>query len=636
MTKEAIREELIKTHQLLAAEKEADLEFHRKKIQSLPLQQRVKEGYAWYPVMVLKSGFTIGNRAYVIVERPEPYKADQFRAGKMVSLFCNLPAKKEDRGGIIQYCDRRKMKIILNTADAPDWLNMGHIGVDLVFDDRTYMEMEKALRKVIEARDNRLADLRDVILGRYQAQYRSVNEMIVSPVLNESQNAAMRSAIGALDVTLVHGPPGTGKTTTTVEIVKQLIQTERTVLVCAPSNAAVDLLTERLAAASISVLRIGNISRVDDEVVSHTLDMKIHNHPDYKQIKKLKIEAAELRRKAKKFKRNFGPEQRKSRGQLFKEAGEVSGWAKQLEDRMLDNLINSAQVITCTLIGANNPVIEKQHYRTVIIDEAAQALEPACWVSIAKADRVIFAGDPFQLPPTIKSNEARRGGLGQTLLEKSLSRQPFNNLLEVQYRMNEAIMGFSNQQFYDGRLIAADSVANHALAADEEASVVFVDTAGADCSEQIQQAYQSKYNEAEFNILREHLYALIDHCDVHQIAPLPSIALISPYREQVNVMRTAVKEDARLADLPIVINTIDGFQGQERDVVYISLVRSNEKCEIGFLKDYRRMNVAMTRARKKLVIVGDSATIGADDFYAAFLDYVEKKGQYRTAWEFMA
>ena len=638
MTPAAITAELQELQKLLALEKAADLEYHRKKIQSLPLEKRVKEGYSWYGgVTVTKSGYTIGNRAYVIIERPLPHTPDQFRAGKTVSLFTKQPSvHKPEQSGIIQFTDRARMKIVLNSSDLPDWLGLGLIGVDLLFDDRTYREMEKAVKYVIEARGNRLAELRDVILGRTQAQYREVNEFLRSEQLNDSQNAALRDVIGSFELTVVHGPPGTGKTTTLVQVVKQLLQAEATVLVTAPSNTAVDLLTERLAKEGLNVVRIGNLSRVDEEVLHQTLDYQIAHHPDSKQIKKLKIEAAELRRKAKQFKRKFGAEQRQSRGQMFREAGEINGWANQLEQRLLDNLIDGAQVITCTLVGAANNVLGNRTFRTVVIDEAAQALEPATWIPIIRGARVVLTGDPFQLPPTIKSHEARRGGLEITLIEKALRRQAHTSLLRTQYRMHETIMNFSNQQFYDGQLLAAPQVAQQTLLKDPEPPVIFIDTAGTDFQEQVQDAYQSRYNEGEFQILCEHLYTLLEHCYAHEILPLPSIALISPYREQVMMMKKAVKNDERLANVPITINTIDGFQGQERDVVYISLVRSNSKTEIGFLKDYRRMNVAMTRARHKLVIVGDSATIGNDDFYSAFLEYCETHGTYRTAWEFMA
>lgn len=638
MTPAAITAELQELQQLLALEKKADLEYHRQKIQSLPLEKRVKEGYSWYGgVTVTKSGYTIGSRAYVIIERPLPHPPDQFRAGKTVSLFTKQDAAfKPERSGIIQFADRGRMKIVLNTSDLPDWLGMGQIGVDLLFDDRTYREMEKAIKQVIGVKGDRLAELRDVLLGRQQAQFREVNEFLRSDTLNDSQNEALRDVIGSYELTVIHGPPGTGKTTTLVQVVKQLLQAESTILVTAPSNTAVDLLTERLAAVGLNVVRIGNISRVDEEVLRQTLDYQIANHPDSKEIKKLKIEAAELRRKAKQFKRKFGTEQRQSRGQMFKEAGLAMGYANQLEQRLLDMLLDGAQVITCTLVGAANSMLGKRHFRTVIIDEAAQALEPATWIPILRAGRVVLTGDPFQLPPTIKSHEARRGGLEVTLIEKALQRQSHTSLLRTQYRMHETIMNFSNHQFYAGELEAAPQVAQTALAHDPETPVVFIDTAGTDFQEQVQPNYQSKYNEGEFNILLEHLYALLEHCYSYEIAPLPSIALISPYREQVMMMKKLVKEDTRLIDVPITINTIDGFQGQERDVVYISLVRSNAKTEIGFLKDYRRMNVAMTRARQKLVIVGDSATIGNDQFYTDFLEYCEAYGTYRTAWEFMA
>lgn len=637
LTTADITAELKDLKELLALEKEADLEYHRQKILNLPLDKRVSEGYSWYNVTVTKSGYTIGDRAFVIVERPLPHRPDQFRAGNMVNFFTKQPSvHKPERSGVIQYVDRAKMKIILNSADLPDWLNVGLIGVDLLFDDRTYREMEKAITAVQKAKGNRLAELRDIILGKQAAQFREVNEFLRSDRLNESQNAAMRDVIGSYELTVVHGPPGTGKTTTLVQTVIQLLQAEPTVLLCAPSNTAVDLLTERVAAEGINVLRIGNISRVDEEVLRHTLDYQVANHPDAKTIKKLKVEAAELRRKAKRFKRNFGQEERTKRGAMFKEAGEISGWANQLEQRLIDQLLEGARVITCTLVGAASSMLAKRHFRTVIIDEAAQALEPATWIPILKAGRVVLTGDPYQLPPTIKSHEARRRGLEVTLIEKSLKRQERTSLLRTQYRMNEVIMNFSNQQFYDGKLLADPSVKDWTIAKAPTPPVEFVDTAGTDFQEQVQPTFQSRYNEGEFQILCEHLYALLEHCDTCGIAPLPSIALISPYREQVVMMKQAVKQDPKLQAVPMTINTIDGFQGQERDVVYISLVRSNDKSEIGFLKDYRRMNVAMTRARQKLVIVGDSATIGKDNFYKSFLDYCDKHGAYRTAWEFMA
>jgi ATP-dependent RNA/DNA helicase IGHMBP2 len=404
------------------------------------------------------------------------------------------------------------------------------------------------------------------------------------------------------------------------------------VLVTAPSNTAADLLTERLAAKGLNVVRIGHISRVDESLVQHTLEAQLAQHPESRNIKKVKIQAAEYRRKARRYKRTFGPEERRKRYQLMGEARELSAWARQLEDRLLDQILSSANVVTCTLVGAAHPVLQNRKFRTVVIDEAAQALEPACWIPLLKASRVVMAGDPFQLPPTVKSMEARRSGLETTLIEKCLLRVDQVCLLNVQYRMNREIMTFSNQWFYDGSLQAHSSVASHRLKAVEEDPVLFIDTAGCGFEEELEPEYKSRYNPGEFNILREHLYQLVDALYEGEV---PTMGIISPYREQVHYLKRNLAEDEHFQQLSPAIDTIDGFQGQERDVIYISLVRSNSKGEIGFLKDYRRMNVAMTRARKMLVVIGDSATIGNDSFYQQFLDHCEKEGKYLSAWEFM-
>lgn len=630
-----IQEALASLRKLVQLEKEEDFEQHRQKIQQLPLDKRVSEGYSWYPVQVTKSGYALGDRAYVIVERNGADKPDQFRAGKTVNLFTRQPeVRHPEKGGVIQFVNRNRMKIILNSSDLPDWLGMGQIGVDLMFDERTYLEMDKALVQLMKAKGNRLAELRDILFGRQAALFQPIEHTYELPELNPSQNAAVNQILASRDVAVIHGPPGTGKTTTLVQAIKLLSQQEGTVLVTAPSNTAVDVLTERLADAGLNVVRVGNISRIDESILSHTLDVQISRHPDNKHIKKVKIEAAELRRQAMRYKRSFGPEDRQNRGHLFRQAGELNAWARQLEDRLLDQILDGAQVITCTLVGAAQEVLQKRHFRTVLIDEAAQALEPACWIPIIKASRVVLAGDPFQLPPTVKSREAEKAGLNITLIEKCLERLPVSSLLNTQYRMNELIMGFSNQRFYAGALQAADGVRDHRLPIPDDHPLVFIDTAGCGFDEKLQAAYLSRYNPEEFQILREHLYALISaHREQEQ--ELPEIAIISPYREQVKHMESAIAEDTDLNGVILDVDTIDGFQGQESDVVYISLVRSNGKSEIGFLKDYRRMNVAMTRARRQLVIIGDSATIGNDPFYTEMLEYCEVFGQYRTAWEYM-
>lgn len=607
---------------------------HLEVIQRLPLVQRIAKGYSWYPVSIIKSGHGIGERPFITIERSSE-EDHQFRAGTSVNLFTQQAhAHRPQVSGVIQYVKRNRMKIILSGQDIPDWVGGGQTGVDLMFDERTYREMDRALVALQEAEDDRVADLRDRLLGskKIEGGYQ-IQGLPLPHHLNDSQAAAVREIVSNEDLVLVHGPPGTGKTTTLIAAVQELIKAESTVLFCAPSNTAADLVAIRLAELGVVVTRTGNISRVNEAVMEHTLEMQLASHPDTREIKKLRQQAAQLRSSAKQWKR--GPGGGQKRGLMFREAGQLSQWATQLEDRLLHHVLDRAQVIVCTLVGAASSVLANRQFRTCIIDEAAQALEPACWIPILKAQRVVLAGDPFQLPPTVKSREAEKGGFAVTLMEKCLIRLGDQaRLLEVQYRMNERIMGYSNQHFYQGRLSAAPEVARQTLFGHSlPESVVFIDTAGAGFEEQLQQRFQSRYNEQEINVIVEHLYELIGSIPPEE--SLPSVAIICPYREQSLRAQDIVEEDAKLAGLDITVNTIDGFQGQERDAVYISLVRSNEKGEIGFLKDYRRMNVALTRARKQLVVVGDSATISTDGFYAAFLDYVERAGTYKTVWEFM-
>ncbi len=617
---------------LLQLEREADFEEFKKMIQHLPLEQKIAKGFCWHPINITKSGHTVGDRAFVILERTKHFdQPHKFRAGKMVNLFTKRPRIfNPERSGIIDYVDKHRMKVILNAEDAPNWIIHDDCGIELLFDSRTYEEMRKALERVKNAKGDRLTELRGILLGQRPPQF-GAHPVVHVPELNASQNQAVNNILCSRDVSVVHGPPGTGKTTTLIYAIRELCKTENTVLVTAPSNAAVDLLTERLAEINLNVVRIGNISRVDESILSHTLEVQLSKHPESKHIKKVRLQAAEKRRQAWRLRRKYGREDRESRKRYLDEAQELSGWAMQLEDRLLDQIITGAQVITATLVGSVHPVLTNYKFKTVVIDEAAQGLEPATWIPITKASKVVLAGDPFQLPPTIKSIEARKGGFDVTLIEKSLLRLPYVNFLDTQYRMNEQIMQFSNRHFYDGILKADESVREHKLMMEDDRPVEFIDTVGCGFDERMNPEYQSRYNPDEFQILCEHLYLLLDATK----AELPSIAIISPYREQVIYMKEQIEQDSRLEGVEITVDTIDGFQGQERDVIYISLVRSNKKSEIGFLKDYRRMNVAMTRARKKLVIVGDSATIGNDSFYNDFLSFCETIGGYRTAWELM-
>ncbi|PPK88910.1 AAA domain-containing protein [Neolewinella xylanilytica] len=623
--------EIARLRELIDLERKEERRLHLEVIQAMPLVQRVEKGYSWYPVQVLESDYGIGERPYVILSR-EGEEAHQFRAGTSVNLFTVQPeAESPQRSGVIQYVKKNRMKIILGGEEAPSWLNRGGVGVDLMFDERTYVEMDKAMERIASARGDRTAELRDVIMGERPTEYLPVPHSAVADLyeLNDSQREAVREVLAARHLSLIHGPPGTGKTTTLVAAVSKLVETESTVLFCAPSNSAADLVTLRMAARGIRVVRTGNISRVEDDVMQHTLEVQLAGHPDTKQIKKLRQEAAELRRKASRMRGG------RDKGMTFAEAGRLSGWARQLEDHVLDHVLDSAQVIVCTLVGAASSVLGDRQFKTCIIDEAAQALEPATWIPIAKSNRVVLAGDPFQLPPTVKSKDAERGGFGVTLLEKCLAVHGRNALLNVQYRMNERIMGFSNEYFYAGKLMAGPGIAERTLpGVSLQESVVFIDTAGTGFEEKLHPQFKSRYNDGEIDLLIEHLILL--RGSIPPEAPLPRVAVISPYREQVVRAEERIEAVATLDELDITVNTVDGFQGRERAVVYLSLVRSNTRSEIGFLSDYRRMNVALTRAKLQLVVIGDSATIGNDPFFGGFLEYVERSGTYQTAWEYMA
>ncbi|MEA3451244.1 MAG: AAA domain-containing protein, partial [Bacteroidota bacterium] len=430
----------------------------------------------------------------------------------------------------------------------------------------------------------------------------------------------------------------TGKTTTIIHSILHTLKDEKQVLVCAPSNAAVDLLVEKLAKKGASVVRIGHPARVTKTILNRTLDFLISNHEDYSNLRVVRKQADEYRKLAGKYKRNFEKEERQQRKLLYSEARKLRDEAKQLAFYITNNVISNAQVIACTMIGANNYYIKERTFSTVFIDEAAQGLEPATWIPIIKADRVIFAGDHFQLPPTVKSFNAAKQGLSTTLFEKTIDRNNADVMLEEQYRMNEKIMNFSAEYFYKNKLFANKAVKNH-LVFEHDKAVEFVDTAGIGFAEEINEETKSTFNREEAELLFKHL---IDYLYIvekkEKQSEIENIAVISPYKAQIVFMQEYFNESVILPDeikAKISINTIDSFQGQERDVIYISLVRSNQNGQIGFLSDVRRMNVAMTRARKKLVIFGDSGTICKHKFYDKFVDYVNRIDAYKSAYEIL-
>lgn len=621
-------------------EKEEDLLIYKRKMTGTSIHDRRKQGVCWYPVSLEKTNFSTGERLLVKVSRPpEHHDSHMFQSGKLVSLFSNAGSNHESSevvNGVVNQVNEHVMIMTLNVDDIPEWINDGLLGVQLLFDENAYREMENAMKVLIKTKDDRINHLKGVLLGTIEAQSENLYGGRL-PELNDSQNHALRMVRNACDLAIVHGPPGTGKTTTLVQAIIEVLQDEKQVLVCAPSNAAVDLLAEKLDEKGINVVRIGHPARVTEKILSLTLDARIAQHRDFKELRTIRKKADEYRSLGKKYKRNFGQDEREQRRLLLAEASRMSDQAEQLEFYVTNSILSNAQVIASTLVGSNTYSVKGMEFQTVFIDEAAQALEPACWIPIMKAQRVIFAGDHFQLPPTIKSYQAAKGGLETTLFEKAITRNKADTMLREQYRMHELIMNFSGEYFYKGRLIANEKVREW-LVFDGDEPVEFIDTAGTGFFEKTDQETKSSFNPEEVALLFRHFNRYLELVrDSFGLNTIQNIGLISPYKAQVGLIQDFFEENHKNHDLRdrISINTIDAFQGQERDIIYISLVRSNEKGEIGFLADTRRMNVAMTRARKKLVIIGDSGTIGSNKFYNRFLDYVNRAGIYRSAFEFM-
>jgi len=641
MAKKNIQEELKQLLVLLRKEKDEDLLIYKKKMTGTSVNERRKQGVCWYPVNLEKTTYDAGERLLVKISRPvEHTDAHMFQSGKLVSLFSNAGSNHESSevvNGVVNQVNKNEMLMTLHGDELPAWIEDGNLGVQLLFDENAYREMENTVKYLIKSKDERIGHLKNVLLGGEPATF-DMQKPIARGVLNESQQKALNLIRSSKDLAIVHGPPGTGKTTTIVHAVLDILHDESHILVCAPSNAAVDLLVEKLDSEGVQVVRIGHPARVTQKILSNTLDSRITRHPDYRDLKVLRKNSEKYRSLAKKYKRNFGHSEREQRRMLFAEASKMKDEAEQLEFYIINSILSSAQVIASTLVGANSYFLKGMKFHTTIIDEAAQALEPAAWIPILKAERIIFAGDHFQLPPTIKSYEAAKSGLEVTLFEKAIRRNNADVMLKEQYRMNEKIMNFSGDYFYKGELFANSKV-KHWQIYDSDCIMEFVDTAGTGFFEQIDQETKSSYNEEEANLLFTHFEKYLQDIDINLgLEHIQDIGIISPYKAQVGYIKDRFdeiyKDHDELQSLT-AINTIDSFQGQERDIIYISLVRSNEKGDIGFLSDTRRMNVAMTRARKKLVIIGDSSTVGQNRFYEKLLDYVNSIGAYRSAFEVM-
>jgi superfamily I DNA and/or RNA helicase len=635
--------QLQKTLELIKLERQADLEYYRQKVLLRSLQQRTKEGTTWYPVKLKRDYIGTGERLIIEVERSTHLdQPHAFQSGKSVSVFSNAAGKQEQDhvNGVINYVRDNTMVITLNVDELPEWIYDSLLGVDVMFDEMSYREMEFAMKEVINAEDSRVADLREILLGNKKAVVdESLRAHVSDANLNDSQIAALHKVLNSQDVGFIHGPPGTGKTTTLVQAIVMIVGNEKQVLVCAPSNAAVDLLADKLSEKGLSVLRLGHPARVTEQSLSKTLDARIADHPSYRELRVLRKKMEQLKSTALKYKRNFGYQERQQRKLLLQESKALKADADMLEFYIVNDLLQNMQVICCTLVGSSHPVMRGKKFKTAFIDEAAQALEPASWIPILRTQRIIFAGDHQQLPPTIKSNEAARLGLAVTLFEKGIERHPDRAaMLTVQYRMHEDIMKFSSQYFYSDELTAHESVKTTLLTPTEQ-PVEFIDTAGCGYNEEQDPETLSRFNHEEASLLIQQVETLIERIGATQWRDQSlSLGIITPYRAQVDYLNKLADASTVFEPLRglITINTVDAFQGQERDVIAISFVRSNDKSEVGFLGDIRRTNVAMTRARKKLIMVGDSATLGAHIFYNELLEYVQQNGFYKSAFEIIS
>ncbi len=622
----------------IKTEREEDRQQYQQKMMHTTFQERKERGICWYPVLVAKNYLGTGERIVLHIEKTiDDKQRHVFQAGSSVSLFANTGGQKlPNVSGVISQLRDGKMRIILNGDTEPEWLNDGKLGVNLLFDESTYEEMEKTMKKLISVdQKDRIHELSKVLIGKQIAYFHNNSYQIDYPELNTSQSEAVNGILSAQDACVVHGPPGTGKTTTMVRAIHEVVNNEKQVMVTAPSNAAVDLLVEKLALKGLNVIRIGHPARVTASVVNNSLDARIATHPDFKGLKIIRKKSEELRKTGSKYKRNFGAEERRQRKMLMMEAKRLKDEALMLEYYITNDLLDKAQVIACTLIGSNHSLMKDRHFKTVFIDEAGQALEPACWIPILHAERVIMAGDHRQLPPTVKSFDAAKKGLETTLFERFIQKKEGVNLLNVQYRMHEEIMRFSSDYFYEGRLKADQSIETRSV--NWPTGALFIDTAGCGFDSKLNEKTRSTYNSEEAKFLLDRLTNFVEEIDTEKfISEGRRIGIITPYKAQNEILNELIKSNESLLALgeKLEVNTVDAFQGQERDIIIIGFVRSNPEGEIGFLKDIRRINVAMTRAQHHLIMIGDSATLGSLEFYNELVLHFQTINKYHSAFEF--
>lgn len=656
---------------LLKLEYEAEKEVFRQQAEAVGIARKVKRGDAWCPVRIGSTFYNSLNQLAVEVFRTSDTNIEHnFEFGRPVCFFSveRRGTSVKERGersderemfdihsekGIFHpsspnthsskdsfhtspsspYYSKKKVRylpitgtvsfvdgdrMVVTVPEGSDLIGLQQtkdVGVQLFFDETSYRLMFEALDKVINAKGNRLAYLRDLFYSHQPAVTFGFDKMSF-PWLNPTQERAVNEVLRAKDVMIVHGPPGTGKTTTLVEAIHETLRRESQVMVCAQSNMAVDWICEKLQDRGINVLRIGNPTKVTDNMLASTYERRFESHPDYPQLWAIRKSIREIR-------------QRKKRGdeRLHQKLERLKSRAIELELRIRSQLFGEARVIASTLVGSANHLLDGMKFATLFIDEAAQALEAACWIPMRRANRVIFAGDHCQLPPTVKSFEAMKGGLDKTLMERIVENKPeVVTLLTMQYRMNEQIMRFSSECFYGGKVVSAPEVRHRGIL-DYDLPMVWKDTSGMDCREQFVGESFGRINKTEAELTLKELETYFTKVGKERVLEESiDVGVISPYRAQVQYLRRLIKQRPFFKPYRrlITVNTVDGFQGQERDVILISLVRANDEGQIGFLSDLRRMNVAITRARMKLIILGDASTMTRHPFYKRLFDYVQR------------
>ena len=652
---------LLQQRTLLQLEYYTEKEAFRKLTEQMGMQRKVKRGDAWFPLRVGKSFYNSLNQTAIEVFRTSDQDIEHnFEFGRPVMFFMvKKMGKNENQGrkvqsikyfsftGTVSYVDGDRM--VITVPDSAPLLDLQQstepIGVQLSFDETSYKLMFEALDRVMKAKNNRLAYLRDLFYSHQKAGKFSFEPMKF-PWLNPTQERAVNEVLWAKDVAIVHGPPGTGKTTTLVEAINETLMRESQVLVCAQSNMAVDWISEKLVDRGVNVLRIGNPTRVNDKMLGFTYERRFESHPDYPQLWAIRKAIRELRKNRKKGSENY-----------HQKMDRLKSRAAEIEIRINSELFGEARVIACTLVGSAHRLLEGMKFGTLFIDEAAQALEAACWIPMKRASRVILAGDHCQLPPTVKSIAALRAGLGKTLMERIAENKPeVVTLLKIQYRMNDEIMRFSSDWFYGGKVESAPQIKYRSVL-DYDHPITWIDTSneenqitieGEDAPEDsastassVSAANQNsdlnfkeqfvgesfgRINKAEAELTLLTLAEYFTKIGKQRVlSESIDVGIISPYRAQVQYLKKLIKkyEFFKPYRRLISVNTVDGFQGQERDVILISLVRSNDEGQIGFLKDLRRMNVAMTRARMKLIILGNRDTMTKHPFYKKLWEYVE-------------